>query len=235
MNKINVFCLPFAGGSKYSFWSYQRNARANLNLIPLELPGRGSRMEEPLMSDIHKIVEDIFEQIKGLLHQPYAIYGHSMGTLSGYLLTKKIIALDCPAPLQLFFTGSAGPSIKKDKHGIYNLPRVEFFTELKKLGGVTEEVLNNAELMEIFEPVIRSDFRALSAYEYQASPAFDIPLTVMTGSEESISSEELMTWQQETVQPVTFYKFPGNHFFIFNQADAIMNMMSTVMAHKTSR
>ncbi len=232
MNKINVFCLPYAGGSKYSFWCYQRHVRANLNLVPIELPGRGSRMEEPLMDDIHRVVEDVLQQIAGLLHQPYAIYGHSMGTLLGYLLTRKIIAAGYPPPLQLFFTGRAGPSVKKDRSNICDLPRAGFFTELKKLGGITEDLVGNEELMEIFEPVIRADLRALATYEHRTVPAFTIPITVMTGTEEDMEEADIRSWQQETTQPVKYYTFTGNHFFIFNHAEEIMNIMSAAMARQ---
>jgi surfactin synthase thioesterase subunit len=61
---INVFCIPFAGGSKYSYVSFSKLASKNLHFILLELPGRGARTNEPLLADIHTLADDVFHQIK---------------------------------------------------------------------------------------------------------------------------------------------------------------------------
>src|SRR4051794_37934122 len=105
MKKINLFCLPFAGGSRYSYISFANCAPENICVIPIELPGRGSRFRETLLTNMDSVVTDIFQQIKDRLDEPYGIYGHSMGTLSGYLLTKKIIQKNLNKPIHLFFTG----------------------------------------------------------------------------------------------------------------------------------
>src|SRR5687768_2395386 len=105
MDIINVYCLPFAGGNRYSYQGYVKVAPPFLNIIPIELPGRGSRIKENLVPDLDLMVDDVYAQIKGDLDQPYAIYGHSMGGLLTYLLTKKIRENGHPAPLHLFLTG----------------------------------------------------------------------------------------------------------------------------------
>ena len=96
----------------------------------MELPGRGQRISEPLLSDIHKIVDDAFLQIKAHINIPYAIYGHSLGTLLGFLLVKRILNENLQQPLHLFFSGRGGPSVQdKDKH-IHALPKKEFIKKL---------------------------------------------------------------------------------------------------------
>ncbi|HYC27772.1 MAG TPA: thioesterase domain-containing protein, partial [Chitinophagaceae bacterium] len=103
---INIYCLPFAGGSQLSYSPFVQYESEHIQFLPLELPGRGARWREPLLTDIHEMTNDAFEQIKNGLTDPYAIYGHSMGSLIGYLLTKKILAHNLPAQLHLFFSGA---------------------------------------------------------------------------------------------------------------------------------
>ncbi len=84
MNKMNMICLPFAGGNVYSYQGYEKLAPASLNVIPLELPGRGARIREKLLKNLDEMVDDVFKQAKPYLNQkPYMIYGHSMGTFWG--------------------------------------------------------------------------------------------------------------------------------------------------------
>ena len=106
-----------------------------INIIPLELPGRGKRISEPLLSDIQSMTDDLFLQIKTSIMSPYAFYGHSLGALLGYLLVKRILDEKLPPPLHLFFSGRAGPSVQDKDKDIYALPKKEFIQKLKEYDG----------------------------------------------------------------------------------------------------
>src|SRR5215213_3277321 len=91
MEKIYCFCLPFAGGSRYSYRNYEETGSSFLQIIPLEYPGRGARIKEPLVSNIDFLVQDLYRQIEGLAgSRKYIIYGHSMGGLLACLLVRHI-------------------------------------------------------------------------------------------------------------------------------------------------
>ena len=223
MNAINLFCLPFAGGSQYSYSSYVGLAPSHINVIPIEIPGRGSRLRENLLTNIHDMVDDVYYQIRGKLEAPYAIYGHSMGSLLGYLLTKKIIANRLNQPVRLFFTGCVGPSVENRERDRHLMPKEEFITKISDLGGSPDEILRDPELMEFFEPILRADFQAVETYEYEEGSPFDIPIDVVIGIDERATYREAQEWQKETTGPVRIRQLPGRHFFIFEYTQEIMN------------
>src|SRR6476646_9364299 len=153
MKQINIFCLPFAGASKYSYAGFAKQFSPMVNVIAVDLPGRGTSFKEDLLVDAMQMTNDIYSQIKNQLDKPYAIYGHSMGTLLGYLLTRKIIENSDPHPLHLFFTGSGGPSILRCKPGEkmrYLLPKNDFIAKIKEYGGSPDEILEDDSLMDFF-------------------------------------------------------------------------------------
>jgi surfactin synthase thioesterase subunit len=232
MNRINLICLPFVGGSKYSYRGYVNCAPDNIDVIPVELPGRGTRYKEPLLKNVHLMIDDIFSQVKEKLSSPYIIYGHSMGTLLGYLLTKLIVKKGLPQPECLFFTGCSGPSFRNDEPPTHLLPREELFEKIKSMEGSPDEILNDIDLMIFFEPIIRADFQAIETYVYQNSDPFTIPITVITGIEEKITREQVETWQLETTKPVEIFQLPGKHFFIFQHEEKIMNLIANKTASK---
>jgi surfactin synthase thioesterase subunit len=225
MDRINVFCLPFAGGSKYSYRGYTLSAPPSLNIIPLEIPGRGARSGEALLSNLELVAGDIFDQIKNNLHTPYVIYGHSMGGLLGYLVTKKIIQNKLAQPLHLFFTGCGGPSIKHRDLVDHTLPKKEFYSGIRELGGSTDEVLNDVNLMDFFEPILRADFEAVATFQYKPGEPFQIPISIVLGLNEKVKYEEGMAWQRETTELIEVTHLPGNHFFIFNHEATILGML----------
>lgn len=232
MNRINLYCLPFAGGSKYSYKDYVSAAPDFINVVPIELPGRGSRYKEPLLTDAAGMVDDVYGQIKDMLGTPYAIYGHSMGAVLGYLLARRILEEGMNPPEHLFLTGCRGPSVQRKDPLRHLLSKEEFIQELKNLGGCPDEILNDDDLMNFFEPILRADFQAVETLDYRPQEPIHIPINVMTGISERTTYQEAMEWQKETTAKVEGHRFPGKHFFIFNYPKEILEIIARKLTLK---
>ncbi len=223
---INLFCLPYAGGSKYSYAGLFRQMPPHIKVIPLDLPGRGERCREQLLTSIEKMAFDALEQIKPTLHQPYAIFGHSMGALVGYVVAKRIVEMNLQTPAHLFCSGYPATSVVLEgEQPLHALPRNAFFRKLKELGGSPQEVLENDQLMRFFEPVLRADFQAEESYSYQSTGPFGIPLTIMMGDADKITLSDALAWQQETTAKFNFKLYSGNHFYIFEHRQNIIDLI----------
>lgn len=234
MDTINLFCLPFSGGSKYSYKSYTQFAPPFLKIIPLEIPGRGARSGEGLLTNIEHLADDVFAQIKNELHKPYAIYGHSMGGILAYLVVRRIANANLPQPLHLFVTGCPGPSIKYRGLIDHTLPKDEFLDKIGEMGGSPDSVLNNPALMEFFEPILRADFGAVANYKHVPAEPLSIPISAVIGTNEKASYAEAMEWQKETTGPVDVKLLPGNHFFIFDHPNYIMQLIARKLQPRTT-
>ncbi len=234
---LNLFCLPYAGGNRYSYREFAEKAPSFLKLITLDYPGRIGRMKEPLLPDIASLVNDAYRQIRNKSDitesQDYAIYGHSMGGLIGYLVTRKLIENNRKAPLHLFITGTSGPSSNSRSEKMRHLlPRKEFLQEMKDLQGIPDEVLETEELLSFFEPILRSDFKASENYVYENYEPIDIPMTVITGTDEDMEPEDIRLWQKETKSIVDFRQMSGNHFFILDHTEEIVDIISKKLSVK---
>lgn len=218
--------FPFAGGSRYSYNAFRSDMPPFINPVPFDLPGRGGRFREHLLEDMDAMAEDLFQQIQPYLKEgTYAIYGHSMGTALAHLVVLRIIEAQKPLPLEIFLTGRGGPD-EPETDNWHKLPSSAFREKIKKLGGSPQEVLEDESLMDFIEPILRADFKAIETHTYPAFEPFDIPLTVVTGTNEDISTEGILSWQKITSRPADFRQFPGDHFFIFEHAGALLNIFS---------
>lgn len=236
MNTVNLFCLPFAGGNKYSYRAYEKKAPSFIKILPVEYPGRGSRSAEPLLQSIELLVNDVYNQLKQKFDEkPYAIYGHSMGALAAYLLAVKVIAEGHTPPVHLFITGAQGPgALSKEGKKTYLLPRGEFMKAITDMDGILGELLAHKELLDYIEPILRADFTITDIYRYSANNKLHIPITVITGTEEGLNEEDILTWREETTEHVDFYQMSGKHFFIAPHAEEIINIISNkIKAVKT--
>jgi surfactin synthase thioesterase subunit len=232
MNTVNLLCFPFAGGGKYSYNSMKAVAGRCLNLINIELPGRGSRMKEQLLVDIDAMVEDVMEQVKDNVREPYAIYGHSMGSLLGYLVATKIGVLGLRKPLSLFFSGGRSPALLAGRTSFHLLPKEEFFPTIAALGGITDETLKYPDILTLYEPIVRADFQAVETYVHRQLPPVDMDISIMIGEEDEVTRDEAMAWQKETTGMVSVTQFPGGHFFIFQHETEIVRIIQEKLANK---
>jgi surfactin synthase thioesterase subunit len=192
----------------------------------MEYPGRGTRIREALQTDIRAIVNDLYDQIKDNLEEEYALYGHSMGGRIAYLLARKIIDNGRKPPVHLFVTGCPGPSsVEGRQKKLHLLDKAEFLEEVSKLRGLPDEILADKALMDFFEPVLRADFTVIESYLYEETEPMDIPITVITGTEETMKKTQICLWQKESRCEVDFRVMKGHHFFINSHVAEIVHII----------
>src|SRR5476649_237391 len=108
--RLRLFCLPYSGASAMVYARWRRTLPEWLQVCPLELPGRGMRMDEPLQRDIKALAAQLADEISRDLNGPYALFGHSLGGLLAFELAHALRERGVPEPLALFASGTAGPA-----------------------------------------------------------------------------------------------------------------------------
>ena len=63
VSTLDLYCLPCAGASASVYLRWRRRLPAWIEVLPLELPGRGMRLGEPLVEDFQTLVEQLCEEI----------------------------------------------------------------------------------------------------------------------------------------------------------------------------
>jgi surfactin synthase thioesterase subunit len=213
MKKPQLFLLHFAGGNCYSF-HFMLPHLTGFDVIPLELPGRGKRMDEPLLKDFSQAAEDIFRQIKQKLStSSFVLYGHSMGAYMA-LRASNLLEKEGRLPVALVVSGNAGPGLPgREKKRRHLMPREDFKEELRKIGGVPTEFLENNELFSFFEPILRADFEIAEEHGLEDEPPSGAPLFALMGSEEE-NAEKISNWSRFTRSAFRSDILSGGHFFI---------------------
>lgn len=240
---MKIIAIPFAGGDRNAFRAFSKYIPTGIEWITLELPGRGRRFANPLVKNIHAATNDLFAQIKPhISKEPYMIYGHSMGTLLGYELTKRIREEQLNMPVCLYFTGRGAPGAKEVEIRS-SLPPEQFWDRVRKMGGLPEEILAHNELLELYYPILSSDFKIIEDYVYTPlEEPLSIPIFVTMGTNEigddpdKTTKEQAQKWQEETSKLFTYNELPGDHFFILKHPELLMGkvtrtFMNVLRAH----
>lgn len=227
---MQLFLLHFAGGSCYSFEFLKKNINSDIDFIALEIPGRGKRFEEALLKNKEQVIQDYFNQIKKLRNkQPYIIYGHSMGATLGLSITKKMEEIN-DFPSHLIVSGNPGPGVKESyekqqKGKRYLMKDEDFKEELRELGGVPEEILENNELYHFFSPIMRADFEVLEKDNYSEDGLIiKTPIYALMGTKEE-QCHEIDNWKRFTSGEFQFQILDGDHFFINDHPEQIAGII----------
>lgn len=222
MKRIQLFLLHFAGGNCYSFHFLQPYL-AEFTFTPLELPGRGKRLAEPLLVDIDEAAADISRQINDkLITADYVIFGHSLGAL----LTLKAAAImekRGNLALHLVVSGNAGPDTRvgRQRHLMGRGPLKE---ELKRLGGAPAEFLVNEELFDFYEPILRADFALAEQDNVNSYEQVSSPLHAIMGEDEE-DSKHIGNWAAFTDAYTGGTLLPGGHFFIHDHPGQVAGII----------
>ena len=234
--KVRLFCFHYAGGAASVFRTWQEALPPSVEVCPVQLPGRESRLRETLLTSLDPLLDSLLENLQPALDLPYVFFGHSMGAIISFELSLKLRESGTKGPELLMLSGRRSPHSPETDRPIYDLPGAEFRRELRKLNGTPEEVLAHPELMELLEPVLRADFAVCETYVHQATKPLSCPMTVFGGLEDSKTPlEALEGWRRYTDGAFRLKRFPGDHFFLNGTSrDALLNAVAGEL-HGVSR
>jgi medium-chain acyl-[acyl-carrier-protein] hydrolase len=225
--RLRLFCFPYAGGSSVIYRSWQERLPSTVELISIELPARGRRLREKPFTQVNRLVPAIAEELLPYLRSPFGFFGHSMGALISYELTRYLVREGGPQPVRLFLSGRRAPQIPNEDSPTYNLPEAEFVTELRRMNGTPAEVLDHTELLQLVIPLLRADFEVCQTYAHEPGPPLACPITAFGGShDQDVTHEHLTAWAEQTTGDFVFHLYPGDHFFIHSSQSLVLRTLN---------
>ena len=225
---FRLFCFPYAGGGASLYRTWQERLGPDIEVCAIQLPGREDRFGEPRFDSLISLIDVLADVLSPYLDSPFGFFGHSLGSLISFELTRRLRRQKAPCPVQLFVSGRRAPQIPDPDPPIHQLPDAEFIEELRRFNGTPQAVLENPELMEIFMPLLRSDIGLDETYVYDHEAPLDCPISAFGGLEdEEVSREELAAWRDQTQSKFRMQMFPGDHFFLNGkESDGLLEVIS---------
>lgn len=213
----------------YSGWtSYLTN---DIEVIPIELAGRGKRFTDPLYNDLDELLVDVYALVMKTLrnteHAGYALFGHSMGSLVVYELYHRLINKGYKKPTHLFFSGWHPPCLNYDNGSLHLLSNQKLKEEIFKIGGTPMQIFENKEVFDHYLPMFRSDFKIIETYNTNPKlERLDCDITIINGSDDNrVSKDELESWREFAGREVCFYFLKGDHFYLHHNVERICEII----------
>ena len=221
--ETRLFLFPYAGGGPASFSKWSAELPDNIEIWIAHYPGRGSRHAEPPITSLTELVDGLIQAIQPLLDKPFAFFGHSLGGLIAFELTRRLRQRNLPQPGILFVSACGSPHIPDPHPPIHRSPEPEFLKSLQQLNGIPSELLHQPDVMELVLPILRADFQAMENYEYISDAPLDCYISAFAGlNDRRLSQEGLEGWALHTRAGFKTQYFPGDHFFINTARESVI-------------
>lgn len=222
--KYRVFFFPYAGVGPSIYRAWLDALPGELEARLVQLPAREARWREPALTRMADIAPAAAAAIAAELDAPFIFYGHSLGALAAFEVTRQLRAMGAPMPAHLFLGAHRAPHLPNPHPEMRHLADDAFVTELRRrYDGIPEAVLANPELLELMLPALRADFTAYETYTYTSQVPLGVPISAFGGETDLyVRPSEVTEWRQQTEGAFRMRVVPGGHFFLQGERDRIL-------------
>ncbi|MFE7853229.1 thioesterase II family protein [Streptomyces sp. NPDC057403] len=220
---LTLYCFAHAGAGVDCFHRWPALAGPGVQIVPLVLPGRGSRRPEALVHDRDGLLGAFPELLRRRPQQgPFAFYGHSLGGLVAYTLARVLADRRGPQPVFVGLGAIPSPDDPATLTGAADAPVDHLLEQLGGLGLLPGDAATapGGVWHRMVLPVLRADLKLAGALRAAAvDPAtggpLDVPLLVLGGTDDPVApAGTLAGWSRWSTAAVLRRAVAGDHFFV---------------------
>ncbi|WP_192247349.1 type I polyketide synthase [Mesorhizobium caraganae] len=220
-----IICFPHGGGSVQSFRTWSEYIPDDVELICLDLPGRGKRSAEAAIRSMDVLVPMVTEALRGYSDRPFVFFGHSVGALVAYEIARSLEKAGRPSPFHVVVSAHKSADVPADEPPMYKYAVDKLTDVVRSLGLVPMEALANEELLHNFIlPPMRADFELAETYDRILPTPLGAAITAMGGvQDETINANDLDEWRRLTTSRFARIMFDSDHFYTHSMTEEVVS------------
>jgi len=228
---LRAYCLAFAGGSSTHFVPWTDQTHEAIEIIAVEMPGRGGRSDDKLPASdaddmvlIDELCKAIMADVKGVA---YVLVGFSMGGNLSVEIALRLATMKAQMPLALYVAGRKPPAADPSAIGTINMSD----EALASYAMASPEVVRSAEFREHALPKLRADLeldlrveKRLSALHLKGQRlSATVAFEVFCGTDDQVAPwAAAQDWQRFVQTPIGMHFMPGGHEFLIEMRPMIL-------------
>lgn len=229
--RCRLICFSPAGTGAASFRGWSELAPPWLEVCTVQLPGRETRLREAPIGGLDQLVPQLAAAIRPALDRPFAVYGHSLGSIVAFETMRLLRREGGPLPCAFFAGASRPPQLPWPDPPVRDLPDRALLEEVnRRYDSVPAVVMAEAELCALLTPALRVDMSLIETYRYQPEMPFEFPIVAFGGNaDRKVGSADLAKWQEQTLGAFELRHFVDGHLFLVPRRQELMAAITAVL------
>ncbi|MFF4579766.1 thioesterase II family protein [Streptomyces sp. NPDC001389] len=222
---VRLYCLPWAGSGASVYRSWARTFPAEVEVVPVALPGRERRLREEPLRTVDAVADALVPVLREDIDRPYALFGHSMGALVSFEAALRLTRDGLP-PVRLFVSGSRAPHRPLHYGGLHTLEPGPFLEAVRRFQPEPGGALDDDDLAELILPALHADFAAAETYQRPAGTRVACPVSAFGGDADPlVDAADVTAWRRHTSGPFTSCEIAGGHLFVTTQQSRMCELV----------
>ncbi|MFI0425213.1 thioesterase II family protein [Spongiactinospora sp. 9N601] len=194
-------CFPHAGGGMGRFRKWREDPPEGVRLVLPDLPGREGKISDDPLPDVASasqyVISELAEEIES--SENLAIAGISYGALVAFDMAARLEASG-KSVRAIFVASQRAPATPLPDVNWRSLDDRQLLAELIAMGGLSPDLGDDEEFIELFLPIIRAELHASESYlKPAAADRLQCPIFLYHGSEDAaIPVTSTYAWCAET-------------------------------------
>ncbi|XVQ87323.1 thioesterase II family protein [Microbispora siamensis] len=236
---MRLFAFHHAGGSAAAFAGWQRALGPGVEVVAVELPGRGRDGWGARHADTESLTAALRGRLGPRLTGPYVFYGHSMGAMVAYRLARSLVESGWTPPERLLVGAFAAPHLAHVLNEVGSLSDgalAEMLIGISRLPSTASILLEDPNRLERTLTLVREDLRVCGDRPRRAPgrPLLPCPIDVFAGADDPlVPMEDAAAWRSYTTADCTFRAIPGGHFFPRESRDVFFRELGSALSQVT--
>ncbi|GAB3741109.1 thioesterase II family protein [Nocardiopsis nanhaiensis] len=223
--RFRLFVLHHAGGSHLGYRGWVRHFPADWEICLLDAPGRTRTSAAAPIREAGALADYMHEVIRPELDRPFGLFGHSMGALVAYELTRRLT----DTPPAWLGASAWSPRPGHERPEPRHLASAERLREaIVRMGGTPRSALEDPDVWSYVEPLMRADLELVDTWTTDPdAPALRVPLSVFGGYDDpGMTPERLASWSDHVEGGYEHHAFPGGHFYFTGRTGELVEQIT---------
>ncbi|MGW7276298.1 thioesterase II family protein [Streptomyces sp. NPDC054864] len=219
-----IFCFPFSGSGASAFSAWPA-AIDDVEVCPVQFPGRENRLAHPHYGSYENLADSLVDPLAPRLDGPFAFFGHCAGALPAYETVLRLAERQLPCPDVLFVSGQPAPhDASRDRMLTMTEPELRAEVESFLRGrGITPR----PDMIDMALAVLLRDHAAAGAYGRTEAATVPCPVVVLHWRDDpDVSLDELQGWRQYS-DSVEFHVIDGGHYDFMDAPDDLLKLLTS--------
>jgi surfactin synthase thioesterase subunit len=208
-----LLIFPHAGAGPSQYRRLGQAVLGRFRPFLVHLPGRETRLDDDAAHNMGAVVQPLARAVAPLLSSRFAFYGHSMGALVAFELSRLLRRAYGVEPDHLVVSGHGAPRHPRSP-ARHQLADDDLWASVCSLLGTPTEVAADPQMRTALLPALRADFEVCETYQYHAETPLDCPISSFAGDrDEEAPLSTMAGWASETRSAFRQETLAGDHFF----------------------